>query len=200
MWTAGTSPRPPVAGSSAADRAHGLVGDGSWPVDLGRCPSFTESVQSTRRISLLCFERVSAELARVLVDAACSFVAVDGHYHLASMPAAWGVSPDATRLASAMLLAPGPGSSRTTIDLGAGRESGVPAELANPIKLLFWLVAQPAAVDFHPTVNAYIGSSDPDDILPYLPFHPAPGAGGHGSAVVVADRRELARASGRRRS
>jgi hypothetical protein len=65
---------------------------------------------------------------------------------------------------------------------------GTVAALANPIKLLHWLVLQPAAVDFHSTVNAYLGSSDPDDILPYLPFHPAAGEGGEGTSVVVAVR------------
>jgi len=145
-------------------------------------------VAAPRFFSLLCFERVSPELVRVLDDARCSFVAADGLFHLARPVETSGSSMEAASFALAALADPGPGSSTTQIDLGAGRDPGVEAALSNPIKLLHWLVAQAAAVDFHPTVNAYIGSSDPDDILPYLPFHPASGAGGEGSATLVAVR------------
>jgi hypothetical protein len=139
-------------------------------------------------VSLLVFERVSVEVVRVLVDARCSFVAADGQYHFATSELPPGTSTSAAQLAAALLGQPGRESSASTIDLAAGRVPGTVAALSNPIKLLHWLVLQPAAVDFHPTVNAYLGSSDPDDILPYLPFHPAAGEGGDGTAVVVAVR------------
>jgi hypothetical protein len=139
-------------------------------------------------VSLLVFERVSTELVRVLVDARCSFVAADGQYHFATAKERPGSSTQAAQLAEALLTQPGKESSASTIDLAAGRVPGTVAALANPIKLLHWLVLQPAAVDFHSTVNAYLGSSDPDDILPYLPFHPAAGEGGEGTSVVVAVR------------
>jgi hypothetical protein len=145
-------------------------------------------VDTPRYVSLLVFERVSVELARVLVDARCSFVAADGQYHLAFSEEQPGTSVVAAQFAAALLLQPGPESSTSTIDLGADRAPGTVVALTNPIKLLHWLVVQPAAVDFHPTVNAYLGSSDPDDILPYLPFHPAPGEGGEGTSLVVAVR------------
>ena len=88
-----------------------------------------------------------------------------------------GTSAAAAQFAAAVLAEPGPASSTSTIDLRAGREPGARAALTNPINLLHWLHAQAAGVDFHPTVNAYLGSCDPDDILPFLPFHPAPGEG-----------------------
>jgi hypothetical protein len=151
-------------------------------------------VDTPRYVSLLVFERVSAELARVLVDARCSFVAADGRYHFATSEEPPGASAAAALFAAAVLVRPGPRSSASTVDLGAGRTPRAGAALINPIKLLHWLVAQPAAVDFHPTVNAYLGSSDPDDILPYLPFHPAADEGGEGTSVVVAIRVRLAAA------
>jgi len=139
-------------------------------------------------VSLLAFERVSTELVRVLVDARCSFVAADGQYRFATSEEPPGTSPEAAQLAARLLTQPGRASSASTIDLAAGRVPGTVAALSNPIELLHWLVLQPAAVDFHHTVNAYLGSSDPDDILPYLPFHPATGEGGEGTSVVVAVR------------
>jgi hypothetical protein len=139
-------------------------------------------------VSLLVFERVSTELVRVLVDARCSFVAADGQYHFATSKAPPGTSTEAAQLAAALLTQPGRDSSASRIDLTAGRVPGTVAALSNPIRLLHWLELQPAAVDFHPTVNAYLGSSDPDDILPYLPFHPATGEGSEGNSVVVAVR------------
>jgi hypothetical protein len=138
------------------------------------------------RLSLLVFERVPVELGRVLRDARCSFVAADGQYYLAISKEPPGTSAAAAQFAAAALVYPGPESSTSTIDLASGRAPAVAAGLANPIEFLHWLVAQPAAADFHPTVNAYLGSSDPDDILPYLPFHPAPGEGGEGISLVVA--------------
>jgi hypothetical protein len=145
-------------------------------------------VDTPRYVSLLVFERVSVELARVLVDARCSFAAADGQYHFATSEEQPGTSVEAAELAATLLLHPGPHSSTATIDLGAGRAPGTVVALGDPIKLLHWLVEQPAGVDFHPTVNAYLGSSDPDDILPYLPFHPAPGEGGEGTSLVAAVR------------
>jgi hypothetical protein len=145
-------------------------------------------VAAPRYFSLLCFERVSPELVRVLNDARCSFLSTDGQFHLARPIEVSGSSKEAASFALSVLANPGQESSTTTIDLGAGRDPEVNAVLSNPIKLLHWLVAQAAAVDFHPTVNAYIGSSDPDDILPYLPFHPGNGEGGVGPSTLVAVR------------
>lgn len=149
---------------------------------------------TTAYVSLLVFERVSAELARVLVDSRCSFVAADGQYHFATSEEPPGPSTEAAQLAAALLTQPGRDSSASTLDLAAGRVSVTVAALSDPIKLLHWLVLQPAAVDFHPTVNAYLGSSDPDDILPHLPFHPAAGEGGEGTSLVVAVRVRIAAA------
>ena len=149
---------------------------------------FTEGVDTAHLVSLLCFERVSDELARVLIDARCSFVAADGQYYFAISEKSQGTSAAAAQLAAMVLAAPARGSSTSTIDLRAGREPGVGAALTNPINLLHWLHAQAAGVDFHPTVNAYLSSCDPDDILPFLPFHPAPGEGGEGTSVVIAVR------------
>jgi hypothetical protein len=137
-------------------------------------------------LSLVVFERLPLELARVLVDAHCSFIAAEGQYYLAITKEPPGTSAVAAQLATAVLVEPGPESSTSTIDLGAGRVPGVAAGLGNPIELLHWLLAQPPAADFYPTVHAYLGSSDPDDILPYLPFHPAAGEGGEGTSLVVA--------------
>jgi hypothetical protein len=145
-------------------------------------------VSTSRYSSLLVFDRASAELARVLVDARCSFVSADGQYYFAMLKEPSGTSAEAARFATAVLVEPGAGSSSSTIDLGAGRVPGTVAALINPIQLLQWLVAQPAAVDFYPTLHAYLGSSDPDDILPYLPFHPAIGNGSEGTSAVVAVR------------
>jgi hypothetical protein len=145
-------------------------------------------VSSPCYVSLLVLERLPVELARVLVDARCSSVSADGQYYLAMSKEPSGTSAVAAQFAAAVLVQPGPKSSTSTIDLGAGRVPGIAAGLANPIELLHWLVAQPASVDFYPTVHAYLGSSDPDDILPYLPFHPAAGEGGEGTSSVVAVR------------
>jgi hypothetical protein len=142
-------------------------------------------VDAPRLYSLLCFEACSEELARVLDDARCSFFDTEGRFQLARPEVISGQRDEVGSFARAVLEHPGAGGSSTTIDLTAGRVPGSSAELANPISLLHWLIAQRAAVDFHPTVNAYIGSSDPDDILPFLPFHPAPGQGGEGDSSVV---------------
>lgn len=142
-------------------------------------------MDAPRLYSLLCFEACSEELARVLADARCSFFDADGRFQLARPEVISGQRAEIGSFARAVLEHPGVGSSSTTIDLTAGRVPGSNAELANPISVLHWLIAQRAAVDFHPTVNAYIGSSDPDDILPFLPFHPAPGKGGDGDSSLV---------------
>jgi hypothetical protein len=141
-----------------------------------------------RLVSMLCFSAVTDELASVLDAAACSFMDERGRFHLARPVVASGQRRDIGEFCGAVLARVGVGSSATRIDLGAGREPVEPGVLANPIKLLHWIITQAAAVDFHPTVNAYIFSSDPDDILPFLPFHPAPGRGGVGTADVVAVR------------
>lgn len=145
-------------------------------------------MDSPRLYSLLCFEHCSAELARVLDDARCSYFDTEGRFGLARPELLFGQRPEVGVFAASVLAHPGEGSSSTTIDLTAGRVPGSAAMLENPIALLHWLIAQRFAVDFHPTVNAYIGSSDPDDILPFLPFHPAAGKGGEGDSSLVAVR------------
>lgn len=145
-------------------------------------------MDTPRQYSLLALEICSPELARVLEDARCSFVDADGRFHLRRPEVISGRRSDVGDFARTLLEQPGAGSSSTTIDLTAGRVAGANAEIANPISLLHWLIAQRAAVDFHPTVNAYIGASDPDDILPFLPFHPASGEGGERAVSLVVAR------------
>jgi hypothetical protein len=142
-------------------------------------------VDAPRLYSLLCFELCSEELARVLVDARCSFFDTEGRFHLARPELISGQRADVGSFARAALEHPGRESSSTTIDLTVGRVPGSKAELANPISLLHWLIRQRVAVDFHPTVRAYLSSCDPDDILPFLPFHPALGKGGDGDSSLV---------------
>jgi hypothetical protein len=142
-------------------------------------------VDLPRRYSLLCFGVCSEELAQVLDDARCSFFDTEGRFHLVRPELISGQRAAVGSFASSALEHPGRESSSTTIDLTAGRVPGSKAELANPISLLHWLIAQRSAVDFHPTVRAYLSSCDPDDILPFLPFHPAPGKGGDGDSSLV---------------
>lgn len=142
---------------------------------------------------MLCFSATTDELAAVLDDAACSFMDSAGRFHLARPVVVSGSRKDVGAFCATILA--GAIDSSVRIDLGAGREPVQADALANPIKLLHWIIAQAAAVDFHPTVNAYIFSSDPDDILPFLPFHPALSRGGIGMAEVVAVRVPIADAS-----
>jgi hypothetical protein len=157
----------------------------SVAVDRFRRLSFTGAVAAPRLYSLLCLETCSEELARVLSDAWCSFFDSEGRFHLSRPEVISGRRAEVGSFARSVLENPGVASASSTIDLTAGRVPGSRAEIANPIALLHWLIVQRAAVDFHPTVNAYIGSSDPDDILPFLPFHPAPGHGGEGDSLLV---------------
>jgi hypothetical protein len=142
-------------------------------------------VESPRLYSLLCLEVCSLELARVLTDARCSFFDTEGRFTLARPELLSGRSTEVGRFAAAVLQRPREAGSSSTIDLTAGRVRGSAAALTNPIALLHWLMAQSSAVDFHPSIRAYISSSDPDDILPFVPFHPAFGAGAEGDSALV---------------
>lgn len=135
---------------------------------------------------MLCFSATSDELCDVLTDARCSFMDQQGRFHLARPEALSGRSEAAAEFCKVVMERATDEGGVTEIDLGAGRTPVSDGVLANPIKLLFWLITQGAAVDFHPSVNAYIFSSDPDDILPFLPFHPAPGKGAKEIATVLA--------------
>lgn len=151
-------------------------------------PEFTGTMHPGQSVSMLCFSESSDEIAAVLDDAGCSFMDRLGRFHLAHPSAASGQRDDVGVFCAEVMDRARGDVAVGRIDLGAGREPVAPGVLVNPIELLHWIITQAAAVDFHPTVNAYIFSCDPDDILPFLPFHPAPGRGGEGVADVLAVR------------
>jgi hypothetical protein len=151
-------------------------------------------MESNQSVSMLCFSATTDELAAVLDDAACSFMDADGRFHLARPVVVSGSRPDVGEFCASVLSSAIDRRDVARIDLGAGRDPVEADVLADPIKLLHWIISQAAAVDFHPTVNAYIFSSDPDDILPFLPFHPSIGKGGRGIAELVAVRLPIAEA------
>lgn len=145
---------------------------------------------------MLCFSALSEELVDVLVDTRCSFLERSGRFHLARPDDVSGRSREAAAFCQILLDGPFAREQFCEIDLRAGRVPVADGVLANPIQLLHWLIGQDTAVDFHPTVNAYIFSSDPDDILPFLPFHAALARGGDEIATVLSIRLSIAAASG----
>ena len=145
---------------------------------------------------MLCFSATSDELVDVLIDARCSFLDLAGRFHLVRKDFVDGRSVQVSEFCRILLDGPFDRGQYAEIDLRAGRVPVADGVLANPIELLHWLVTQNAAVDFHPSVNAYIFSSDPDDILPFLPFHAAAGRGGDEVATVLALRLSISPAKG----
>ena len=137
-------------------------------------------------LSVVVLELATPEYRRVLDDARCSYLEASGAASVLVGGMRHELVPAellAGAASQALAAARGdPGRPRALLDLRprtpGDRRAGVPGDLrevgflADPIEMLWWLMGVHEARHVHSTLNAYLYSSDPDDILPFLPYHP----------------------------
>jgi hypothetical protein len=145
-------------------------------------------------LPLVLFERVTAEIAQVLRAVGCGYADGAGVLHLPKRPGpatelAPATEPAPDRVAESVRWAIGEqvadDSGRfALIDLYCGGRDPLAARdlsglarppeqlIVNPIGLLGWLATLSVTRRAHSAMLAYLLASDPDEILPFLPWHP----------------------------